>query len=548
MAFNNLDDNYSFLNDYLNKVVDDSPKVDPNSSMEEDDDFFDTQNDDQDEGEPGIEYGLNDETHDTQDDSEQQENEEDNDVLDYLLGDNDPYSDQSDEEGNVEYIGGGEGDRGGLSGKISANESQGKYTAFNPKGGGAGAVGKYQFRWNIWKDSITKITGVTSREEFQHSPKAQEKYFAWYEKNYLKPAAEKLKPYNKMGLNDDQLAQLVHFRGAGGAKKYLQGKLKDKPEAYNIPISKYIAKHQMGGIAATPQQQYTGLNDESFNEMIFPMNGINTFRGLDDGQPVYLEDESGKKKVLRGRHDKTKMNGKVFEKRMQTGGEGPITFTNSYFESPEFKRRFTLDDHWYNPFNHSDYEGQMKYFNEGKGKYKPYVVNSNDPNAKTIPYQSSADHYGEDYIPGLPKGTNVILNPVHTNDNRIESDYELYNETLPHEYAHTIRNLSEDEASKIANLSKNGPNADMSPGKGHDNRPNEQYSDLNTFRWLMYKNGHYDVKNGDLDIDTLKKALKDDNIKNSPLVKRLLEHFTLENLVKFNNTIAFNNSNNQNIS
>jgi len=321
---------YSFLNDYLSKVTDQSDKVDPDTDMGDDNEFFNTQSDEPEVNED-IQYGITtDQDQQEQfEDSEEQQNVGDNNVLDYLLGNDDPYSEQGDDaeadESNVDdaddvsNAGGnvpptrGSGE-GSLGSKISANESGGKYNAMNHHGGGAGAVGKYQFRWNIWKDSIEKITGVKSREDFQHSPQAQEKYFSWYEKHYLKPAAD-----NSMGLNDDQLAQLVHFRGAGGAKKYLLGKMKDKPESYNVPISKYIAKHQAGGqvpIARTSNQQFNGLNNGSFDEMMFPMEGENTFRGLDNDEPVYLEDESGKKKVLKGKHDTVKMTGKVYEKRL----------------------------------------------------------------------------------------------------------------------------------------------------------------------------------------------------------------------------------------
>lgn len=330
MAFNNLDDNYSFLNDYLDKVIDQSNKIDPNVAMEDDNNFFNTKSDEPDPSED-IQYDVNqDDNNDSSqnDDAEEQQNFGDNNILDYLLGNNDPYDMDSDTEGasDVDTEGGEPTRRVGS--KISANESQGSYSAFNSKGGGAGAVGKYQFRWNIWKDSIQKITGVKSEEQFRHSPKAQEKYFAWYEKNYLKPAADKLKDYNKMGLNEDQLEQLIHFRGEGGAKKYLLGKAKDKPESYNMPTSKYIAKHAMGGavvggggsgvpVAMSSGSQHMGLNNGSFSEMIFPMHGENEFRGLDNYEPVYLEDETGKKKILKGKHHKAKMTGNVYEKKLK---------------------------------------------------------------------------------------------------------------------------------------------------------------------------------------------------------------------------------------
>ena len=66
-----------------------------------------------------------------------------------------------------------------------------------------------------------------------------------------------------------------------------------------------------------PQAQHQGLNNENFDSMYFPMHGENEFRGLDDGSPVYLEDERGKKKVLKGKYHRTLMHGGVFETRVK---------------------------------------------------------------------------------------------------------------------------------------------------------------------------------------------------------------------------------------
>lgn len=322
MAFNDLDDNYSFLNDYLDKVTQDSDKVDPDSSMEQDNDFYNTQPDESEESDEGIQYGIDDEeTSDESDNSQEEQNSGDENVLDYLLGNSNPYEATYTGEGDISNYGNmtvaKKGDS--LAAKISGKESGGDYGAVNNNGGGAGAVGKYQFRWNIWKDSIKTVTGIDTKEKFQHSPQAQEKYFAWYEKNYLKPVADTLQSVNKKGLNEDQLMQLVHFRGEKGAKQYLLGEVGDKPESYNMPTSKYIAQHQAGGSVATaytPQQQYRGLNDSSFSEMIFPMSGENTFRGLDSGDPVYMEDEEGNSDILRGNKHTKKFKGQVYEKKI----------------------------------------------------------------------------------------------------------------------------------------------------------------------------------------------------------------------------------------
>lgn len=350
---------YSFLNDYIDRIISRSSQVD-DQPLEDDNNFFssnDDENSDEDSND-GISYSLTDDS----DFGFHQANSELRSDGDPIDDEGNPLSestDQPSEEANEQNFTGpggmtsdeedplfGTGSTGsffdempkasnanfitsldtdselpGLGKKIAAKESQGKYTAYNPAGGGTGAVGKYQFRWNIWKDSIKQVTGAKTQKQFLHSPKAQEQYFNWYKKNYLLPESKKLQPYNKAKLTADQLAELVHFRGTAGAKQYLQGKVSDKPESYNSSISSYIGipgARQMGGtaVASTPAMRYHGLNNGSFNNMIFPMEGENTFRGLDDGSPVYLEDETGKKKILKGRKHKTKMKGRVFETRL----------------------------------------------------------------------------------------------------------------------------------------------------------------------------------------------------------------------------------------
>lgn len=74
------------------------------------------------------------------------------------------------------------------------------------------------------------------------------------------------------------------------------------------------------GLAVTPEQQYEGLNNPMYTEMKFPMQGNNVFRGLDNGQPVLLQDSTGKKKILKGNQDTTIMKGTVKEKRIAQSG------------------------------------------------------------------------------------------------------------------------------------------------------------------------------------------------------------------------------------
>jgi hypothetical protein len=290
---------YDFLNNYVSNLV--TPKQAPDEEpLEDDNDLYDVTDEDdlpseQDTGDYGIDP----------DDEDQQ-----------FADDDTPYGYDENAYENVPSEGRGApaAGPGSLGNSIAGIESGGKYSATNKH---SSAVGKYQFLWSAWGDSIKKVTGVSSKEEFLHSPKAQEKYYGWYEKNYLMPQVKKLQQYNKAGLSDQQLAKLVHYRGATGAKKYLMGKVSDRPEKYNVPISQYIGSKRLGGIAMSPQAQHQGLNNESYDSMYFPMHGENEFRGLDDGSPVYLEDEEGTKKILRGKKHKARMKGHVFESRLK---------------------------------------------------------------------------------------------------------------------------------------------------------------------------------------------------------------------------------------
>lgn len=92
--------------------------------------------------------------------------------------------------------------------------------------------------------------------------------------------------------------------------------LKMLPPDHGTAKHLHIESRQFGGaIASTMQQKYTGLNNPSHSEMFFPMKGANTFRGLDNNQPVLVTDGS-KYKVLKGKQDTATFNGNVYEKRL----------------------------------------------------------------------------------------------------------------------------------------------------------------------------------------------------------------------------------------
>lgn len=316
--FGSADYNFDFLDNYI-KGITAAPKTNPDQDVDDNQGFFDeADNEEQDDrpippAVPVDENGLQTQDGDyTFSDNSDATQDGDSQNLDYLLynSDNLDYSNIApDSTKFAGTIGGGTGD---LKNQISKVESQGKYTATNPN---SSATGKYQFLWSKWGDSIKKVTGVKTQAEFLKNPAAQEKYYSFYENSYLKPGITTIRKNIKTDLTDTQLGKLIHFRGEAGAEKYLKGQLKDKPESYNMKISDYIK--QTGGVASTPQQQYVGLNDPSLDHLFMPLQGINTIRGLDDGSPVEVTDESGNKKILYGPKHTFKAKGKVFEKRIK---------------------------------------------------------------------------------------------------------------------------------------------------------------------------------------------------------------------------------------
>lgn len=139
---------------------------------------------------------------------------------------------------------------------IVRKESGGNYRAVNPH---SSAAGKYQFLWGTWGDKISQFTGVRSKQEFLNNPEAQDSFYNdYYMPKELMPAVKRLKARGaKMDTNT--LAKLVHFRGEKGAQDYLEGKVGDKPEAYNSSISSYIK--QTGGYAQVGVNPALGLQN-----------------------------------------------------------------------------------------------------------------------------------------------------------------------------------------------------------------------------------------------------------------------------------------------
>jgi hypothetical protein len=93
------------------------------------------------------------------------------------------------------------------------------------------------------------------------------------------------------------------------------GKVKPRIWQYGGKSTKYKVDESLL-YADDYETQRIGLNNPNYNTAVFNMKGINTFRGLDNHQPVMVTDGS-KYKVLYGPQDTAKFNGKVYEKRLK---------------------------------------------------------------------------------------------------------------------------------------------------------------------------------------------------------------------------------------
>lgn len=160
----------------------------------------------------------------------------------------DPKDANDDVDVSVGYTGGVPAISSNIGQRIAAKESVGSggYRAYNSSGGGEGAVGKYQFRWTQHKDKIRKYANNPNltKEQFMDNPELQDSFFEneWIPKYITQDVNTLRKEGLGKNLSDEDMQTLVHYQGLGRSRKYLKGELSDKPESYNMPISKYMSK------------------------------------------------------------------------------------------------------------------------------------------------------------------------------------------------------------------------------------------------------------------------------------------------------------------
>lgn len=202
--------------------------------------------------------------------------------------------------------------------------------------------------------------------------------------------------------------------------------------------------------------------------------------------------------------------------------KGPVGFLNAYFASPMFQKRAG-----------ANYAQHREVFDKNAPNYRPKVKGK----------------YSE-----TKKDGTVYLSPEEAK----REGMDLFNGVLPHEYSHLVRELSPQEEYRFIDKEKNPaikqewmteydglkyPSfshylAKTNPD-GHDFQPNEQYGDLNTLRWMLYKSGVYDTRKGDLTPEQFKKFADDPKHRDNFFLKRLREHFSDEDIIRLNNEVAY---------
>lgn len=311
------------------------------------------------------------------------------------------------------------------------------------------------------------------------------------------------------------------------------GKVKPRIWQYGGSTSKYEFGGQNTLYADTYEQQRIGLNNPNYNTAVFNTKGTNTFRGLDNHQPVAVTDGS-KYKVLYGPQDTAKFTGKVYEQKMQFGGElKPETnevkeFYNNYLNSANYTKRLT----------EQGYTNPQQAILDRLANIKPVTTSVDN----LIGSQYNAPNYTVFYNPkdaqefGFPKQS-----------------------TLAHEYGHTV-GASQDKylANPNLELNQNEMNAFSSRNKlrfanttgfteqqkldlEHDVKPSESKADLDALRFRLFQDKIYDTGTQEFNPEILKQAkekYKDDNI-----VNRLFQNYSDEDLIYLMNHVAKNNKN-----
>lgn len=311
------------------------------------------------------------------------------------------------------------------------------------------------------------------------------------------------------------------------------GKVKPRIWQYGGSPTKYEFGGQNTLYANTYEQQRIGLNDPNYNTAVFNTKGTNTFRGLDNYQPVMVTD--GKKyQVLNGPKDTAKFNGKVYEQKMQFGGE----LREDTSEVKEFYNQYGNSQNYTKRLVEQGYTNPQQVILDRIANIKPVTTSVDN----LIGSQYNAPNYTVFYNPkdaaeyGFPKQS-----------------------TLAHEYGHSFGasqgkylanpnlelNQREMDAFSTRNKLRFADTSAMTEQQKldleHDSRPSESKADLDALRFRLFKDKIYNTGTEQFTPELLKQAkdkYKDDNI-----VNRLFQNYSDEDLIYLMNNIAKNNKN-----
>ena len=136
------------------------------------------------------------------------------------------------------------------------------------------AIGKYGIVWNLHKNDIKRVTGISDPDQFRHTPDAQESFMDWFRDNRLLPQATQVKQKYQVPMSIEQIMAGIHLEGMGSEKKkngfigkYLSGQLNTSTMAGNFKnasTSNYMQGFEHGGYIADGGFNFRNVSD--FNE------------------------------------------------------------------------------------------------------------------------------------------------------------------------------------------------------------------------------------------------------------------------------------------
>ena len=206
-----------------------------------------------------------------------------------------------------------------MSGIDEATASKLTYNELRPKAASS-AIGKYQIVWDLHKNDIKKVTGVSDPEVFRRNPKAQESFMDWFRDNRLLPQATQVKQKYQVPMSIEQIMAGIHLEGMGSEKKkngfigkYLSGQLNTSTMAGNFKnasTSNYMQGFEHGGYIADGGFNFTtwqgdkvipGLNKADYTaddlsyiaKTYFPNQQFKSNKELQEAIVPYLDENFG---------------------------------------------------------------------------------------------------------------------------------------------------------------------------------------------------------------------------------------------------------------